>query len=555
MSRLLNWLSPFALIFALAFVGTQLDRPLLNLLTLTLAAMTLAHAWNIFGGYTGYVDLGQMAFVGVGAYSVGALMTQTFDFTQALIVALMIGAVTAAVTGLLILRLRGALFTLATLALLALAHEITSSTRLYLPTTNDIYNVILLLWAGAWLLSIWVFRSQYGLMLRAIREDETGANTRGINTLALKLIAFTLVGALAAGVGAAQTYWQGALPESTFALVLAITLVGGLGRPWGPIVGGVLFLIVQFVIPNPELQMMLAGGSILAVLFFLPNGILGIVSRHKTDSQPDAPIALSSERIAELLAQPDAGETRVVLEGRSITHDFGGLRVVNKASFWVRRGEIVGLLGPNGAGKSTLLDCITGILKPSSGDIFLNGQEITRLPPWQVNRYGLGRTFERTRLFEGLTVHENMLLAQKWRGVPLHLWLTSASTDAQRRADELLTLIGLGAARSQRAGDLSTIDQRLLEISMALMSAPSIILLDEITAGLPLATIGELKTTLRQLNHDFGLTFFIVEHNMHFAVDLCHRVYVLDHGSIVAEGAPNEIQSEPAVADAYFGHE
>jgi branched-chain amino acid transport system ATP-binding protein len=172
-----------------------------------------------------------------------------------------------------------------------------------------------------------------------------------------------------------------------------------------------------------------------------------------------------------------------------------------------------------------------------------------------VNRYGLARTFERTRLFEGLTVHENMLLARNWRGVPLSVWFMGVSHQADQRADDLLMLLGIDHSRNRLVRDLSTVEQRLLEISMALMSQPSVILLDEITAGIPLATADELKTTLRRLNRDFGLTFLIVEHNMNFVVDLCDRVYVLDHGSIVAEGTPQAMLREPAVADAYFGHE
>jgi branched-chain amino acid transport system ATP-binding protein len=333
--------------------------------------------------------------------------------------------------------------------------------------------------------------------------------------------------------------------------------MGGVGRPWGPVIGGMIYFVVQYFVPTPEIQLMLAGVSILGVVFVFPDGILGQlekipVFRSIANNASELP-PLSQERISELLVNTD--EVAIVLEGREISHDFGGLRAVNKVSFSVLRGEIVGLLGPNGAGKSTLFDCISGILKPTSGEIFLNGQDITRLSTWKVNHYGLARTFEQTRLFDGLTVYENMLLARKWRNVPLSIWILGEPKAVRQRANDLLTLLGIGHIRQQLARDLSTSEQRLLEIAMALMSEPSIILLDEIAAGIPLSTANELKTTLRRLNRDFGLTFFIVEHNMSFAVDLCDRVYVLDHGSIVAAGMPQDMLREPAVADAYYGHE
>lgn len=566
-----SWLGAFILAAGLAALSAQLDHPTLSLLTLTLMWVTLAHCWNILGGYAGYVDLGQAALVGVGAYVAGLLTTRLpVTPVQILIAAIFIGILLAIIIGWTILRLSGALFTLATLAILALLREvarvlIVPNDIFFLPM-SDVYGLMVALFTLALLLSIWAFRSPFGLMLRALREDETGAAARGINTMTIKLVGFTLVGGITAVVGAARTFWQGivtpdiAFHDDLLALVIVITLIGGIGRPWGPVIGGVLLFAVQSVIPAHQVQilLLLTGLVILAVLFFFPSGILGLlesrgllVRRDSRDSD-DAPQPLSQERIGELLIS-NSTVSGVVLEGREITHDFGGLRAVNKVSFWIRHGEIIGLLGPNGAGKSTLFDCISGILNPTGGEIILNGQDITHLNTWRVNRYGLARTFERARLFEGLTVHENMLLARKWRNKTA--WLFGAPHEIHRRADELLMLLGIGHTTQRLVHDLSATEQRLLEIGMALMSEPSIILLDEITSGIPLTTADELKTTIRRLNHDFGLTFFIIEHNMNFAVDLCDRVYVLDHGVVVAEGTPQDMLHEPAVADAYFGHE
>lgn len=574
--RAATWASPFGalgLAAALALASPGFSMSTITLLTFVLAAVTLAHAWNLVGGYTGYIDLGQMLLVGVGAYTTGILLTRlpaNVSFAQALVTTFLIGATLAGIISLIVMRLRGVQFALAMLAMFALWREIARSVNAFAPggilfappysTPWNIYTALLILCTLAFLVSICVVRSQFGLMLRAIRENEIGAETRGVNTAVIKLAAFTLAGGFTAAVGAARAYGQGvvvldmAFQDELLAVVIAVTLLGGIGRPWGPVVGGTILYAALGAFPAPQAPYLLASAAILLAVFYLPTGILGWLgldpeNRGLPPQLPALP-PLTTARIADLLHPPN-GDGPPVLEVREVTRDFGGLRAVNKVSLQVRYGEIVGLLGPNGSGKTTLLNCINGILQPTGGEIFLNSQDITRLSPWRVNRYGLARTFERAHLFQGLTVHENMLLARRWRGLPLISWMWGAPEPIHRRADELLMLLGIDHTRDRLAHDLSTAQQRLLELGMALMSQPSLILLDEVTNGLPLEVTAELKSTIRRLNREFGLSFLIAEHQFSFAVDLCDRLYVLDHGSLVAEGTSRDIQHEPAVADIF----
>jgi ABC-type branched-subunit amino acid transport system ATPase component len=243
------------------------------------------------------------------------------------------------------------------------------------------------------------------------------------------------------------------------------------------------------------------------------------------------------------------------LEGRGVTKDFGGLRAVDHIDFKMYEGEIVGLLGPNGSGKTTLFNCISGLLPMTAGEVYLNGQRVTGFAPWRINRVGLSRTFQRLRVYGQLTAFANMLLARKWRGVPPWLWLRVAPPQVRDKANEMLEFLNIDHVRNNLAHNLSGGQQRLLEIGMTLMSDPTVVLLDEATCGVNPALVEDIKDDIRRLNQERGVTFFLIEHNMNFAMELCERIYVLDYGALIAEGTPEEIQNDARVIEAYFGHD
>ena len=217
--------------------------------------------------------------------------------------------------------------------------------------------------------------------------------------------------------------------------------------------------------------------------------------------------------------------------------------------------SVIMVSGVNGSGKTTLFNCISGILPLTEGRVWVAGQEVTGLDPWRINRHGLGRTFQRLRIFGKQTVYDNMLLARKWKGVPAWLWLTVVPHDIQQKANELLDFLQIDHVKNNQGNNLSGGQQRLLEIGMTLMCDPEIVLLDEATSGVNPTLIEDIKDSIRHLNRVKGVTFLLIEHNMVFTMDLCDRLYVLDYGSLIASGTPEEIQNNDKVIEAYFGRD
>lgn len=248
-----------------------------------------------------------------------------------------------------------------------------------------------------------------------------------------------------------------------------------------------------------------------------------------------------------------ATSQKPLLEGRNVSKYFGGLAALSNVDFTVYPGEIVGLIGPNGSGKTTLFDCLSRVQKIDKGQVFFRGTDITKKKPYQVAHMGLARTFQVIRVYRKLTVLENMLLSQQWRGKNLLKQLRPSRERTRRRAQALIEFLDLERLVDEQAGNLSGGQQRLLEIGMSLMPDPELILLDEATSGVNPTLIETIKDRIRYLNREQGKTFLLIEHNMNFISDLCSRVYVLDYGERLAEGTPEEIMEDETVIEAYFG--
>jgi branched-chain amino acid transport system ATP-binding protein len=244
-----------------------------------------------------------------------------------------------------------------------------------------------------------------------------------------------------------------------------------------------------------------------------------------------------------------------LLEVRDLTKSFGAIRAVDGVSFAVHEGEILGLIGPNGSGKSTLFNCILGQLAPSSGEVRLDGRPITGMRPSDLNRLGIGRTFQLLQVFPQLSVRENLLLAgQEHQGSTWSRLAGPRDAGLTAAAERMLEFFRLGALADERAAALSYGQQKLLDVAMAFMAGPRLVLLDEPAGGVNLTMLGALRERLHAINQGGSATFVVIEHNMEFVMSLCTRILVLAEGRIIAEGAPKAIRNNPTVIDAYLGN-
>jgi len=241
-----------------------------------------------------------------------------------------------------------------------------------------------------------------------------------------------------------------------------------------------------------------------------------------------------------------------LLRTEGLTRRFGGITAVSDCSIDVRKGSITGLIGPNGSGKTTLFNLITGLYQPDAGQVYLNGQRVTRLRPDQRCHRGLSRTFQITCLFWNLSVLENMIVPVRQVGLRA-LVGQGMYRHEEQRALVLLERVGLVHLRDQPADKLSSGQQKLLEFAAVLMSEPDVVLLDEPAGGVNPTMIRFMMDLIRDLNQA-GVTFLVVEHNMSMVMELCDHVLVLDQGEKIAEGPPSLIQSDLAVLDAYLGN-
>lgn len=571
----------------------------LTIATLGLIYAILAMGLNLLMGYTGLDALGQAAFYGLGSYGLAILTVKNgVAWWPAALAALGLATAGAAVMGLIAVRLRGLYFLLVTLAMSQVLWGADYRWGTFTGGANGLelgggrpgpwfysdlhfYYFALGVFAVVAGLVYLLIISPFGLTLKGIREREVRSQTLGYQTYTHKYVVFVLAG-LAAGIaGVLGAAYNGIASPSDLALdqsftAMLMVILGGTGTVAGPIVGAFAIIALQYELSTLWVNYwpIILGVIYVLATVYLPNGMVRGVATLLRRLGASAPVG--AERVADggpptarepalggrmALARRGTsrrgahGQADPVLELTGIGKAFGDLHALTGIDLVVKAGERVGIIGLNGAGKTTLFHVISGIERASHGRVTLYGHNVTRTAPNKRAAFGLSRTFQVTLLYPHLTVQENIevgLLGSTYRRYRFRMWRPlHTHGDLRARSQELLEAVGLWPYRNIEVRHLSYGHQRQLEIALALAPEPTLLLLDEPTAGLSQAEVGDMRRALASLPRD--LTMLVVEHHLEVIFEFVERVLVLHQGSIIMDGPPSAVRADAQVQDLYFG--
>ncbi|MET8403527.1 branched-chain amino acid ABC transporter ATP-binding protein/permease [Streptomyces sp900116325] len=553
----------------------------------------LAVGMGLVMGVAGQINLAQVAFFGVGAYTTAILTTHSgYGFWTAAI----LGIVTTMLVGLLVglpaLRMQSHYLGIVTLGLaLGFVNWITNAkitggadgiSGIPVPPLLGIdladeymyYYLEIVVFAIALAFGAFVVRTRLGRRLRAMRDDALAAGAMGAEIPLLRMTAFLLASTYG---GVAGILYAGLIryvaPEtfslSNMFLLLAMVIIGGRRSLVGCVVGAVGLVLIREALVDFAVYAQLGYGIVVVLMVvFAPTGIAGIperireaISRRRKSEDvraaelgPYLPDAIPADQ-----ASRKGADSGPALEISHVTKRFGALTALNDVTLTVEPGEIRGIVGPNGSGKTTLFNVISGLYRPSEGQVAGVGRDIGRARPYQLSLAGMARTFQNLRLFSQMTVRENILVVLDrsrtttvWQYAVWPVGVLSNEHRLQAKADRILNEYGLTAFAGAHPQSLPYGIQRRIEIARAMAGGPSLLLLDEPAAGLNGEEVGQLSAIVRSIR-DQGVTVVLIEHNMGLVMSLCERITVLAAGTVIAEGTPAEVAATPEVIEAYLG--
>ncbi len=540
-------------------------------------------------GHAGLASLGQAAFMGIGAYTTSILSSQAgLSPWLGIIGGILLSIFVAWLIGLITLRLKGHFLALATLAWGIVLSGIMLNWRVVTGGANgygidnkipplNIFNfelsearqVYFVIWICVFIvlfLSINLMRSRVGRAIRSLRTGAVAAASFGVDVFGLKMLSFLLAAAYAALAGGLFAHLFRFVSPTSYGLnqsidFMIMAVVGGLSSLWGALFGSAVFVILEEALKDVLPALIGRAGNYEAIAFgfililalqLARKGLLPMVADVLPKPQP-----LVVSQAEPLNRRGKTSESVNFLEVKKVGKSFGGLRAVDNLSFELKKGEILGLIGPNGAGKSTMFNMITGVYKPTDGMVMFKDKAISTLAAHTIAKQGIARTFQHLNLISSLSLLENVALGSYTRTssnfIQGMLGLERRENASIRfEAVKQLERVGLAENAFDTVSSLPLGKQRLVEVARALMADPELLLLDEPAAGLRKHEKVELMTLLRKLQAE-GISILLVEHDMEVVMQLAERIVVVNYGTKLAEGTPEEIRKNPQVLEAYLG--